>query len=325
MHNAALARIALGQTAAARQTLQELLAAHHASGASADEASTLREFADAFAAAGDMPSALVLYHQERTLAAKMMAANREAALALLRDRFDREAQQRQLQQLGRESTLISAQLSNRATLQKVWAAGAGVLLLAGVLVALLYKRVRAINLSLAHNHAFLRAQSQGDPLTGLANRRGLHDAVQADGMTDEFSGGTAEQSLCGRIRVAHATVETDHQHTVGVAMDQMVEAVLAVGFQGDQRRIRFERRERREHRGTVREIAEDAPLRRIRIQRQERRREHAGVACLRGLLLHVDDFESREVIRTARQRRHLLCRSLRARTRRTRHEKSQSE
>ena len=213
MHHAALARIALGQTAAARQTLQELLAAHQASGASADEASALREFADAFATAGDMPSALVLYHQERTLAAKMMAANRDAALALLRDRFDREAQQRQLQQLGRESTLISAQLSNRATLQKVWAAGAGVLLLAGVLVALLYKRVRAINRSLAHNHAFLRAQSQRDPLTGLANRRGLHDAVQADSMTNEFSGALL------RVDIDHFKYVNDgHGHAAGDAV-----------------------------------------------------------------------------------------------------------
>ena len=188
MHNAALARIALGQTAAARQTLQDLLAAHRTTGASADEAEALREFGAAFAAAGDIKSALALYHQERKLAAEMMAANRDAALAALRARFDREAQQRQLQQLGQESTLMSAQLANRATLQKVWAAGALLLLLAAVLVALFYRRVRTINRSLAHNHAFLRAQSQRDPLTGLANRRGLHEAVQADGLTEQFSG-----------------------------------------------------------------------------------------------------------------------------------------
>jgi diguanylate cyclase (GGDEF)-like protein len=57
-----------------------------------------------------------------------------------------------------------------------------------VLVALLYKRVRDINRRLAHNHAFLRAQSQRDPLTGLANRRGLSEAAQQDGVQQTFSG-----------------------------------------------------------------------------------------------------------------------------------------
>jgi diguanylate cyclase (GGDEF)-like protein len=188
MHNAALARLALGQPQVARRTLDELLAAHHADGALADEAEALHEFSDAFAKAGDLRTALDLYHQERKLAAEIMAANRDAALAELRARFDKEAQQRQLEQLGRESSLMSAQLDNRAMLQKLWAAVALVLLLAGVLVALLYKRVHDINRRLAHNHAFLRAQSQRDPLTGLANRRGLHEVAQHDAVQEAFSG-----------------------------------------------------------------------------------------------------------------------------------------
>lgn len=148
-HNAALARIALGQAQVARQAMQEVLQAYRNHGASADEAEALREFADAFAAVGDTRTALDLYHQERQLAATIMAANRDTALAELRLRFDREAQQKQLQQLVRASTLQSAQLDNRALLQKVWAAAAAVLLLAMVLVALLYQRVRTLNRSLA--------------------------------------------------------------------------------------------------------------------------------------------------------------------------------
>ena len=154
----------------------------------ADEAETLREFSDAFAAVGDLKTALVLYHQERKLGAEIMTTNRDTALAELRARFDREAQQRRLDQLGRDSTLMSAQLDNRNTLQKVWAASALVMMLAVVLVALLYKRVHSINRRLAHNQAFLRAQSQRDPLTGLANRRGLLETAQAQGVHEQFSG-----------------------------------------------------------------------------------------------------------------------------------------
>jgi diguanylate cyclase (GGDEF)-like protein len=180
MHNAALAQVALGQVAAARQTLATLRDGARAGGAPADEALALREFAEAFAAAGDLKGALELFHQERALVAEMMAANRDATLAQLRQRSDRESQQRQLEQLARENTLMASQLANRSLLHQLWAAGAVALLAAGVLVGLLYRRVRAVNRQLSHNHAFLRAQSQRDPLTGLANRRGLHEAVPAD-------------------------------------------------------------------------------------------------------------------------------------------------
>ena len=187
-HNAALARIALGDTRAARQVLDGLLAVYHDSGATADEALALHEFADAFAAAGDLPAALALFHRERDLAAQMMTANRDAALAELRQRFDREAQQRRLVLLARESRLINTQLDNRAALQNVWLAGAFVLTLAAALVALMYRRVRQIKRRLEHNHAFLRAQSHMDPLTGLCNRRGLHEAAAARGQDQRFEG-----------------------------------------------------------------------------------------------------------------------------------------
>jgi diguanylate cyclase (GGDEF)-like protein len=180
MHNAALAQVALGQTVAARQALQALRDSARAGGAPAEEATVLREFADAFAAAGDLKAALELFHQERALAAQTMAANRDATLAQLRARSDTEAQQRRLEQLARENTLRASQLANRSLLHQLWAAGAVALLAAGVLVGLLYRRVRAVNRQLSNNHAFLRAQSQRDPLTGLANRRGLHEAVPAD-------------------------------------------------------------------------------------------------------------------------------------------------
>ncbi len=188
LHNAALARIALGQGDSARRTLDELLRVHAAEGANGDQVVVLREFADAFAAAGDHVTALALYHRERKLAAEIMAANRSAALAELRERFDREAQQRRLEQLSRENDLITQKLENRQAMQRILAAGAVALLLAMGLVALLYRRVRQINRHLSHNHAFLRAQSQRDPLTGLANRRALHDCIKGLDRVERFSG-----------------------------------------------------------------------------------------------------------------------------------------
>ncbi len=188
VHNAALAHIALRQPDEARREMATVLAAYREGGATADQAVALREFGDAFAAVGDLRAALALFHAERELAAEIMAANRDAALAELRKRFDREAQQRRLEQLSRERTLVNAQLDNRAALQKVWVAGAVVLLLAGVLVAMMYRRVRRLKRRLEDNHARLREQSRREPLTGLHNRRGLHETLQARGLTQAFEG-----------------------------------------------------------------------------------------------------------------------------------------
>ncbi len=188
MHNAALAHLGLGQMATARRKMDAALDAYRKGGASADHAAALREFGDAFAAAGDTRSALLLFHQERALAAEIMASSREAALSELRQRFDREAQQRRLEQLSRERVLLTAELANRGAMQKVWAAGAAVLLLAGVLVALMYRRVRQLTRRLEDNQALLREQSHRDPLTGLHNRRGLYETAAARGLLQHFEG-----------------------------------------------------------------------------------------------------------------------------------------
>jgi diguanylate cyclase (GGDEF)-like protein len=49
-----------------------------------------------------------------------------------------------------------------------------------VLAALLYRRVHHVNRRLAHNHDVLRRQSLHDPLTGLANRRALAEALPGE-------------------------------------------------------------------------------------------------------------------------------------------------
>jgi diguanylate cyclase (GGDEF)-like protein len=188
LHNAALARIALGQRDGARRVMEELLLSHASTGADGDRAVALREFSEAYAASGDHVAALALYHRERELVAEIMKRNREAALAELRSRFDRESQQRRLQLLSRQNTLMSQQIDNRKVMQKVGIAGAAAVALAMGLVALLYRRVHRLNRRLAHNHSVLREQSERDPLTGLANRRALYEKATQLDLRREFGG-----------------------------------------------------------------------------------------------------------------------------------------
>ena len=234
LHNAALAHISLGQVAEARRKMDTVLAAHHKGGATADHAAALREFAAAFAAAGDPRSALQLFHQERALAAKIMADNREATLAELRQRFDREAQQRRLEQLSRERVLVTAELANRAAMQKVWAAGAAVLLLTGVVVALMYRRVRRLKRRLEDNHALLREQSHRDPLTGLHNRRGLHETVAARGLLHRFEGALMLLDIDHFKRI-----NDGHGHAAGDAVLVEVSRRLSEAVRGEDLVVRW--------------------------------------------------------------------------------------
>ncbi len=208
--NRGIARIALGLGRSPRAEADPVIAVFAASGADAELAVALREFADALADAGDLPGALALYHRERDLVKRTMASNRDATLAGLRGRFDRAAQQRDIELRSRENALRAAELANHASLQRLWLAGGMAVALGAALVVLLYGRVRHINRSLADKQARLRVQSERDPLTGLANRRHLHTLVRGRGGSERFEGALL---LVDIDHFKH--INDEHGHAVG--------------------------------------------------------------------------------------------------------------
>jgi diguanylate cyclase (GGDEF)-like protein len=185
LNNAMLSRAALGRIADARRDFESLQTSLAAAGATGRQLTSLREFSDALATAGDLPGALEMHHREQALAEQLTTTNREAALAELRTRFDREAQQRRILLLERDNALSAAAVANQALNQRLWAAAGGVLALAGVLLLLLVRRVRDTRRRLQDHQASLRVQSERDALTGVASRRHaqalLRTAGQADG------------------------------------------------------------------------------------------------------------------------------------------------
>ena len=189
LNNAVLARVALGRIDEARRDFEELQAAWGAAGDSGRQLTSLREFGDALAAAGDLPGALDMHHREQSLAAQLSQANREAALAELRTRFDREAQQRRILLLERNNALTATALANQALNQRLWAAAGGVLALAALLLLLLLRRGRETRRRLQDHQARLRVQSERDALTGMASRRHAQAVLRAAGQqAGSFSG-----------------------------------------------------------------------------------------------------------------------------------------
>ncbi len=211
LHNAVLARAALGHVAEARRDFEALQSVWAETGANGRQLTSLREFSDALAAAGDLKGALEMHHRERALADRLIAANRDAALAELRTRFDREAQQRRILLLERDNALTTAAVSNQQLNQRLWATAGGVLALAAVLMLLLVRRVRETRRKLESNQARLRVQSERDALTGATSRRHAQALMRAAGAEP---GGFAGALLM--IDIDHfKQINDGHGHAVG--------------------------------------------------------------------------------------------------------------
>jgi diguanylate cyclase (GGDEF)-like protein len=179
-NNAGLAKIGLGRIAEGKKDLARVEQLTQSAGLLALQAIALREYDDALSAAGDLRGALELFHRERAINALVMKNNREAALAQLQLRNDRERKQRDIELLARDNELKSVAISNRELMLRVWAVAALVLTLSAVVVGLLYRRMRRTHRQLVANQQLLRVQSERDPLTNLANRRHFLSVMQAE-------------------------------------------------------------------------------------------------------------------------------------------------
>ncbi|MCV2367192.1 GGDEF domain-containing protein [Roseateles oligotrophus] len=211
--NISLALIQLGYFDKARQEIQRT---NDLRGNSADQgvrADELKELGEAWAAAGQAKEAIALFHAERKLSAEVTASNREASLQQLKVKYDSDRKQGDLALLQRERTLVDQQLANRGLAQQASVAVAVLLVLTLLFVVLMVRKVRSARQRLQANELLLRAQSERDPLTDLANRRHLL-AVMAMQPKAEFTGALL------MIDIDHFKhVNDQHGHGVG---DQVI-------------------------------------------------------------------------------------------------------
>jgi len=170
-HNLSVALVQLRQFDAAKREIARVVEFAQGDFDPVRRALQLRELGEAYAKVGQWKEALRLYHEERALSAETARRNRESSLQQLRLKYDSEAKQRDLELLRREQTLKARELGNRRLAQYV---GVGLVALAGLsllLLGVMLARVREANRKLKANQSLLRAQSERDPLTDLANRR----------------------------------------------------------------------------------------------------------------------------------------------------------
>jgi diguanylate cyclase (GGDEF)-like protein len=186
-HNLGIASLQLRRFDQARQYLAR---AEENRGGLSDTAMHITELAElgqAWARAGDYKEAIRVFREERQLTAQLQARNREAALQQVRTRFDSERKQRELDLLKADTALKDQQLGNQSLAQKLGMAVAGLTGLSLVLVVVMLVRVRQANRRLRSRQSLLKAQSERDPLTDLANRR-LFLALMESHARETFEG-----------------------------------------------------------------------------------------------------------------------------------------
>jgi len=212
-HNMAVTLLRLHQFDAARREMARVEEIRQGQSDTTKRIGELRELGEAWAAAGRPKEAITLFHIERQLTAEANARNREASLDELRLKYDSTRKQADLDLLNRDRILNDQQLSNRRLAAQVSIAVAALFGLSLVLAALMVRNVRAANKRLKANQALLRAQSERDPLTDLANRRHFL-AVMAQQSAEQAKGFFKGALLM--VDIDHfKRVNDEHGHGIG--------------------------------------------------------------------------------------------------------------
>jgi diguanylate cyclase (GGDEF)-like protein len=228
LHNRTLAKLALGRLSEAKADMLHVLELWKRDTGPGQQQRALREFGDALGKAGDIAGALALFHREDALAKEIQAANKSAAEAELRARYDQESQKRRIELLARDNQLKTAQLDNQAIANRLWMVAGLAMALLGVLAVLMYLRMRELNRTLVRHEALLRAHSERDALTGLANRRQFREVMRLRG------GDRALRGALLMVDVDHfKRINDQHGHATGDRVLVEVARRLGAAMRGD--------------------------------------------------------------------------------------------
>jgi diguanylate cyclase (GGDEF)-like protein len=176
--NIGLAMIAMHRKAEGMKYVQQSIAMDQRTGSLRDVADTYNELGTYLERSGELKDAFAAYREHRRLSDEVFHQDQQRAIVELQERFDNDRRTRDLELLNRQNRLKDEQLLQHELQQRLWATTAVLALLSVSVVALLVRRGRRANLQLASTNELLKAQSERDPLTGLANRRHFQQAMR---------------------------------------------------------------------------------------------------------------------------------------------------
>lgn len=138
----------------------------------------LEELAEAFHIAGRFESEAATLREFNQLHKKLFQMERDKQLTQLQEEFSAKERAKQIEVLEQQNLVKAAELDKKHLQQKVLILVALVVFLATIMLFQLYRRVRNTNNKLRVANDKLAYHSLHDPLTGLLNRRSLHDHMQ---------------------------------------------------------------------------------------------------------------------------------------------------
>jgi diguanylate cyclase (GGDEF)-like protein len=178
--NMGFALLGMGRVQEGKRLTDEAVSAYERTGATADIADLLGEYAKDLEQLGDYKGALDLYHRERDLDNEIALDTQQRALLELHEKYEAEKRGREIELLNRDNALKTAELANHQLQQRIWWLLAGVFALSFMIVVALYRKLRIAARLLAQKNAELSIQSSRDPLTALYNRRYFQNFIAAD-------------------------------------------------------------------------------------------------------------------------------------------------
>lgn len=144
----------------------------------AEVADWLEYLAHAYALAGRFDQQAETLLEQRRLRDEIFRSERDRTISALQIRFESQEQSRQIELLRQRSELQAEQLANQELQQQIVKLVVVIVLLGLVILVFAYRAVRRANMKLNEANKALHDQSIRDPLTGLLNRRSLHQSLQ---------------------------------------------------------------------------------------------------------------------------------------------------
>ncbi|HEY8706473.1 MAG TPA: tetratricopeptide repeat-containing diguanylate cyclase [Burkholderiaceae bacterium] len=186
--NIGLAHISLHHFELGKQYVQQAIAIDVQRGAVNSVSDSWDELGMYLEKAGDLAGAVAAYHRHRRLANGILRDDQQKAILAMQEQYDADQRARVLVLLKREGEIKAEQLRRRDLQQGLGGLLALSLVLSLTVLGLLYRRVRQSNRLLSTRNDLLKAQSERDPLTGLANRRHFQAAMRQRADDGKLSG-----------------------------------------------------------------------------------------------------------------------------------------
>lgn len=216
--NIGLALGGQGKTAEAIAYIRVVIKALRDAGSLADLEQMLDETSHMYENAKMFEQALATVREQQVVQRQVVKADREHAVAMLQERFDAVQREKKIELMARESQVKDADIRNRRLQLLASLLGVALLLVAGVFIAFLYRRVRKSNLGLEKLNTQLEFHALRDPLTGLFNRRSFVSTMEAQAGADRQGRHARAGDPCGLVLmdIDHFKYVNDTWgHTVG--------------------------------------------------------------------------------------------------------------